>query len=454
MADWLLIRLAREPAEATWLVCDGAGRIVIPQQRGSLKEAASLAASRRVCALIPAADVVLTEADVPVKSGLKVQQIVPFALEEQLAEDVESLHFAVGRRASEAARMPVAVISRALLERWLAELAAADLEPEAMYAESELMPVNPGQAVAVLEGDDAIVRPPGAPPVTMPIDALAEALQLARSASTGVITAEPPAARGLVLYTGAAEWHQHARVVESLRDRFDGIKVQLLTDGPLALYAQRLAAAAAGGAINLLQGPYAPAASLASGWRVWRVAAILLVALIASHAAGSAVELMTLSRAEHAVNVAIERTFRAAMPGEHNAIDARRRMAQRLASLRGGEGSGLLAALGALAQARAGAGPGEMAIRTLQFHDGALDLMITAPNAEALDRLSQSLRAQGWQADLTSGNTAGSHYEGRIEITPPGQTRMPRRAALTLNLAAPLPVTDPPREGDARSWTR
>src|SRR5579875_1647568 len=417
MADWLLIRLAREPAEATWLVCDGAGRIVIPQQRGSLKEAASLAASRRVCALIPAADVVLTEADVPVKSGLKVQQIVPFALEEQLAEDVESLHFAVGRRASEAARMPVAVISRALLERWLAELAAADLEPEAMYAESELMPVNPVQAVAVLEGDDAIVRPPGAPPVTMPIDALAEALQLARSASTGVITAEPPAARGLVLYTGAAEWHQHARVVESLRDRFDGIKVQLLTDGPLALYAQRLAAAAAGGAINLLQGPYAPAASLASGWRVWRVAAILLVALIASHAAGSAVELMTLSRAEHAVNVAIERTFRAAMPGEHNAIDARRRMAQRLASLRGGEGTGLLAALGALAQARAGAG--DTAIKALQFRADALDLVIAAPSVEALDRLSRSLRARGWQAQLTSSNVSGSHYEGRIEIKPP-----------------------------------
>jgi hypothetical protein len=39
---------------------------------------------------------------------------------------------------------------------------------------------------------------------------------------------------GLVLYTGAAEWQQHAAQVEAVRPNFDGIKVQLLTDGPLA----------------------------------------------------------------------------------------------------------------------------------------------------------------------------------------------------------------------------
>ncbi|MGH8258090.1 MAG: type II secretion system protein GspL [Steroidobacteraceae bacterium] len=415
MADWLLIQLARESAApATWLVADGAGRIVLPQQRGSLLQAAALAPARRVCVLVPAADVLLTEADVPVKSGMKLQQVVPFALEEQLAEDIESLHFAVGRRRAGAARMPVAVISRTLLESWLEELSAAGIEPEAVYAESELIPANPGQAVAVLAGDDAMVRPAGALPVTMPLDALAEALQLVHP-QADVIAVGPPGGHGLLLYTGAAEWHQHARVVESLRDRFDGVKVQLVTEGPLALLAQQLPSAA-GSAINLLQGPYAPATSLGSGWRVWRIAAILLIALVALHIAGSAGELMTLGHAEHSVNIAIEQTFRTAMPGEHNAIDARRRMAQRLASLRGGEGTGLLAALGALAEARAGTG--EMAIRALQFHDGALDLVVAAPNAEALDRLSRSLRARGWQADLTSGNTAGSRYEGRIEIKP------------------------------------
>jgi general secretion pathway protein L len=414
MADWLLIRLSRlHGAQATWLVCDSLGRIVMPQQRGTLLQAAGLGGSRRVCVLVPAGDVVLTEADVPVKSGVKVQQVVPFALEEQLAEDVDSLHFAVGKRPAEGARTPVAVVSRALMGEWLAELHDAGLTPEALYAESELLPANPGQSVGLLDEDCAIVRPAGGAPLTLPIDALAEALTVSSPHPDQMVATERTGS-GLVLYTGAAEWHQRSHEVEAIRDRFDGIKVQLLTDGPLALLAQRLPTAAAS-AINLLQGPYAPVNSFANSWRDWRVAAVLLGSLLVLHAAGSAAQLLVLKRSERAVDAAIVTTFREAMPGERNTIDARRRMEQRLASLKGG-GSGLLAALDALARARAGTQG--TTLRALNFRESGLDLTLSAPNVEALDRISQNLKAAGWEAELTSGNAVGSQYEGRIQIKP------------------------------------
>jgi hypothetical protein len=104
------------------------------------------------------------------------------------------------------------------------------------------------------------------------------------------------------------------------------------------------------------------------------------------------------------------------MPGEHNASNARRRMEQRLLSAQGGDSAGLLAALGALAQARNGVSGA--VLQALSFREGALELKLAAPNAEALDHLSQLLRANGWQADLTSGNAVGSRYEGRIQIKP------------------------------------
>ena len=34
----------------------------------------------------------------------------------------------------------------------------------------------------------------------------------------------------------------------------------------------------------------------------------------------------------------------------------------------------------------------------------------------SLDRLSQSLRSNGWQAYLTGGTNSGSAYEGRIQM--------------------------------------
>jgi hypothetical protein len=43
-------------------------------------------------------------------------------------------------------------------------------------------------------------------------------------------------------------------------------------------------------------------------------------------------------------------------------------------------------------------------------------MKISAPDAASLDRMSQALRGNGWQADLTSGNNVQSGYEGRILI--------------------------------------
>ena len=407
MADWLLLRLPRASGEpASWLVADARGAPAGPPQDGPLTLAAPRAAGRRVCVLVPGADVLLAEPDVPVKAGAKLQQLVPYALEEHLADDIDDLHFAIGKRAGESSRAPVAVVARALLDEWLAMLHAGGIEPEAIYADSELLPHNPGQAVVLLEEDAVFVRSPGASPVTLPADALAEALEIAQSGADGAATG----ARGLILYTGAAEWQRHSAQIEAARAHFDGIKIQLLTGGPLALFAQQLPAATP---INLLQGTYSPTAARAVGLRAWRVAAILLVSLISLHLAGKLGELQLLKNREHQVDASIRDTFHTAMPGDPNTLDARRRMEQRLNAARGA-GGGLLPALQALAQAR-DATPG-MSVQALQFHAGALDMKLSAPDAASLDRVSQALRNNGWQADLTGGSNARSGYEGHIQV--------------------------------------
>jgi len=407
MADWLLLRVPRADAElATWLVVDARGAPISPPQSGPLGLAAARAPGRRVCLLVGGAEVLLAEPEVPVKAGAKLPQLVPYALEEQLAEDIEDLHFALGKRSGESSRIPVAVVARALLDGWLAELRGAGIEPDAVYADSELLPENPGQAVALLEGDMVSVRPPGGTPVTLPADALGEALEIARSGAESSGTG----ARGLILYTGAAEWQQHSAQVEAARPHFDGIRVQLLAGGPLALFAQQLPSAAA---INLLQGSYAPVSSRGTGFMAWRVAAILLASLIGLHVVGKAAELHVLKRHERQVDASIRDTFRSSMHTEASASEARRLMERRLTGVRGA-GEGLLPALQALAQAR-DAAPGT-SVQSLNFHGGSLEMKLSAPDATSLDRLSQSLRSSGWHADLTGGSNAGSAYEGRIQM--------------------------------------
>ncbi len=301
------------------------------------------------------------------------------------------------------------MVARALLDEWLTLLKSSGIEPESMYADSDLLPLNPGQAVALLEEDLVVVRPPGGSPVTLPADALGEALEIAQSAPT-----EGGTGRGLILYTGPAEWHQHAARVEALRERFDGIKIQLLTNGPLALFGQQLPLSSP---INLLQGTYAPTTSRAVGWPAWRVAAMLLAGFLALHVAGKATQLSLLKRNEHKLDASISEVFRSAMPNERSASEPRKKMQKRLAdAMTSSSAGGLLSALEALAQAH-GSVP-TSSIQALNFHDGSLEMQITAPDATSLDRMTQSLKSSGYAATLTSGNVVASGYQGRIEIRP------------------------------------
>jgi general secretion pathway protein L len=410
MADWLLIRLPRTAEQpATWLTVDPRGNPSGPPQSGPLSLAAPRAVGRRVCVLVPSTDVLLTEPEVPMKAGTKLQQVVPFALEEQLADDIDDLHFAIGKRAGDSLRTPVAVIRRSLMDEWLVSLRSSGLEPESMYTESDLLPQNPGQSVALMEEDVVVVRPPTGAPVTLPVEALSEALEIAQQ---GDPEQGATGGRGLILYTGAAEWHQHSAKIEALRERFDGIKIQLLSAGPLALFAQQLPTAAP---INLLQGSYAPTKASTVGWQAWKVAMILLACLVGLHVAGKAAELTALKSSEKKLDTSIGDTFRLAMPGQPKPSDPRRQMEMRLAAAQNGGGDGgFLPALQAIVNARTVA-PGTT-LKALSFRQGTVDMKLNAKDATSLDHMSQSLKTHGWQAELTSGNATDNGYEGRIQI--------------------------------------
>ena len=85
-----------------------------------------------------------------------------------------------------------------------------------------------------------------------------------------------------------------------------------------------------------------------------------------------------------------------------------------LAAQSQGGRSGLLPALQVLARAMSGV-PGAR-VRALNYRDGALQLKLRAGDAQSLDRINQSLRAAGWQAELISGGADGDAFEGNVQL--------------------------------------
>ena len=53
----------------------------------------------------------------------------------------------------------------------------------------------------------------------------------------------------------------------------------------------------------------------------------------------------------------------------------------------------------------------------MSFTSGVLDLKLSAPSIETLNRLAQALERRGWQARVTSGTPHGSGFEGSIRMS-------------------------------------
>jgi general secretion pathway protein L len=415
MPESLIIHL-RDGASPQWMVCNDDGHVVVNAVSGDLAQATAMSTGRRVAVILPANEVLVTESDAPAKGAAKLAQVIPYALEERVADEIENLHFAIGERDSTTGRVAVAVIARARIDARLSELRSAGLNPQAIYSEAMLLPAMPGQMIALLDGDTLTLRTADAPPLVLPALSIPDAFEMALATQTSTVAGLEPAPLGLLLYAGHSEWEAHQFAVDAFRDRFTGVKVQLLPAGPLSVLAP---AAAAGDAINLLQGALAVSSPLELGWRAWRVAAVLAASLLVLHLGGRWLELSRLRKTEAALDASIQEAFRAAMPGQQNATNARRRIEQRLNEIRAGGASGtLLPALSAIANARSAAPAAT--IEGFTFRDGTLDLRILAPDAASLDAIGQRLRAATWEADIMGGSASGDSYRGRLQIRKAG----------------------------------
>ena len=410
-----LVILLREGDTPQWLVCNDDGQVIVNPVSGELAQATAMSAGRRVVVIVPAAEALATDSDAPAKSAAKLAQVVPFALEERVADEVENLHFAIGERSEAGARIPVVVVARERIDAWIAQLQAAGLAPTAIYSAATLLPSMPGQMIALLDGDTITLRVGESLPLVLPALSITDAFEMALATQAPTVAGLEAAPLGLLLYAGHDEWHAHQSEIDALRERFTGVKVQLLPGGSISVLAP---AAAAGDAVNLLQGALATSVPGEVRWRSWRIAAVLAGALVLLHIGARYFELTRLQKNETALDTSIEEAFRIAMPGQQNATNARRRVEQRLAEVRSGSGGALLPALSALATAR-NAAPAAT-IEGITFRDGNIQLRISAPDAASLDAIGQQLRAAKWQADILGGSANGDSYRGSMQIRKAG----------------------------------
>jgi general secretion pathway protein L len=413
MPQSLLLRLPPAGEEETeWLTLDESGAPTPTRQRGSLSLAAAVWRTGRVLVLAPSAQILLAEPHLPPGSGAKLVRAVPFALEEQLTEDVDQLTFAVGRRRGTGGT-PVAVVSRSVLQAWLADLSAAGLEAHAIYPDISLMPENPSQTVLWLEKERLAVRRPGALTFAVELSPVKEALVVA-----GVIAdpldsaAEPKPKENAILYVTREDWIRVQLPFEELLEEFASLKVQLLPDGPLPWLSRGIQSS---DAVNLLQGEFSRTTDYGARWRQWRLPAALAAALLLIHLTAQALQLRHAKHESSALDGEISQVFSSAMPGDA-LTNPRRQMQSRLERIRksGGGPQYFLRALQTLGGALA-VTP-KTTISALSYRDNSLDMTVNAPSLGALSQLTQFVGKEGLSAEIQSSNPVGAGVEAHLHI--------------------------------------
>jgi general secretion pathway protein L len=423
MAEFLVIRIGdSEQAPADWIAVDSSGATRSPPVTGPLSEAGVDIGDRSVIVMVPSAEVLTTTVDMPIKGGAKLQAALPFALEESLADDVDQLHFAAGSRRS-SGLIPVSVVSREKIERWLSWLARADIEPVSMIPDIYGLARIPGtisllvaeQKVVVNDGADIEIVMEG----VSPGDALA-AIGAFDDGTSDNSDQEEDAEdttmgmpRHVLVYCAAEDEARYQHDWIAMRQELDSLDVKLLADGVLP----RLAVTVATGAgINLLQAEYGRKTDYLGAFQPWKYAAMLLLALAVVAVIGKGAGYYSLQNQLETIQQQFQLEYQQLVPGAPLPRDPVSAVQSLLA--RSGDTQSPQIFLRSLEQLSEAIRQNSSAsIQAISFRAGVVDVRLTAPDVATLDNIQRIIAQNGqFTATIQSTDQDGDKVNSRIQI--------------------------------------
>lgn len=384
-----------------WSVVDKTGRIV---DDGSVTAPADLDVPAKVTELIgvvPGEAVVIHHAQIPARDKNKVAAAVPYALEEQLATDVEELFFAVlGRDRNN--MVTVAVTESTNMEAWLDTARQLPRPVDKLVPEFALLPLHPQafHTAAVTTGGRICIRSKSGDGLCLDRESVALWWRELHDTNASVAVNEGDLARELVQLGGnlISQWEIGATFPEWLRYGHPDLQT-----------------------FNLLQGQYAPAHG-GRGAVGYKAAAALLIVAILVKGSVDAYDYFALKAKENELHGAMAATLQKAFPGARIQAPGseRRDMESRTARLQGSGGAGeFQALLAALSDALKRAGVRNVNIEAMNYRNRELVITCSTDSFNNLNKIKQALQRSDYvQADLASSSSLDNKVTGKFALKP------------------------------------
>jgi len=419
MAEFLVLRLGTdETSLASWIVVDTNGTRRSPPVTGALQEAARDVRDRPVIVLVPASEVSTLTVDLPAK-GARLRAALPFALEEQVADEIENLHFAPGKRFA-SGRLPVAVVTHGKMAEWLGRLDDAGIVPAQIIPENHGVALVPN-TLSLLVAEGQVMFNDGLElefvmQDVRPSDALAAAGALSDDDNS-----EDPgkSSRHLLVYCEPSDEQLFEHDWTALRSELDSVDINLLPDGVLP----RLAVTAASGTgVNLLQGRYGEKTDVGALFRPWRYAAMLLLGLAFLGIAAKGVDFVRLKSEETELREQFTAEYRKIRPDDTREVLDPLGTVTSIRRSFGGTPSTPAVFLPSLQQlATALQESREAQIQAISYRAGVVTVRLNAPDVATLDKIQKSVsQSSRFTASIQSTDRIADQVNSRIEIREAG----------------------------------
>jgi len=385
VAERIVIRFSADQFE--WLVVNARGRPLSGLGRGGGEELAGRCRRRQVILLVPGADVLLTRVTLPTRNATGIARALPYAVEDQLAEDVDALHFARGPQDA-AGAMPVAVIRRQRLDHYLETLDRLGIRPDRVYAAPLLLPWQENTWSILLEDGKALLRYGHDQGMELETDCLAPIVdRLLREHDAEDMP------RLKIWYSGEREPDTGELAMTGCE-----IDVVPVPETGMALLASALAKNTP---FDLLQGAYRQQGVDLLSFRPWRPALVLLALAMLVQLGGMGYQHWLLRGETRALEQEIQTLFRSAFPDAGRLVPGRELVLakQKLAQLRRQYGQGadpflsLLYASGEVLRQERG-----LRLVGMSFKNGVLHLRLKGRDLSQFEELKEKLLQGG--ADL------------------------------------------------------
>ena len=168
-AEWLVFWDAQRQLAGV-LGIDAHGLPTTQLTQGPLDTIQSMVQDQAVRVILPAVDGLLYHVELPEANPKQVAALIPFAIEEQLASDIELQH--VTFKPIGAQQYKVAVIEKARMQQLFEQFSAAGVAIRSVSLESDLLPPHPNQTLWVLRQGRLMIAEPGKAPLVLDVDPL------------------------------------------------------------------------------------------------------------------------------------------------------------------------------------------------------------------------------------------------------------------------------------------